>query len=341
MTATLRNRPQRLNNIIDIVRAMVQDHEVFPSLLPVELENATRDAKDEEGFGNPRFVRTRVPLSWLTRDLNVGTPTAGGNLVGSPRPEAVQKPIPFSVMVEAGVRTIPLPLGSNPPGIPTVTSPAVASWVTGEGQPLPPSDAVFGLLPASPKTLGATCTFTRRFMTVGGPAADISARTDLVRSLGVGLDRGILQGAGSGGEPQGLATLSGVGTQPGTGLAWSGIQAMRKAVLQGGARDDAVRVIAAPGVRELLATRERAAGSGFIWDYGQVDGRPAHATPQCPAGTLFMGDFSQVTVVLHGDVTLMVDRFNSTNGSARVVVMQDADILYPHPAVFARATSIT
>jgi hypothetical protein len=341
VTATLRNRPHRSTSMVDVIRTMVEDVDNFPQLLPSELEQATRQADDEELFGNRRFARARVPLRFLARDLNVGAPTAGGNLVGSPRGTAVESLIPFSVLVEAGITVVPAPAGENPPGLPVVTSAPVAGWVNGEGQPLPESDAAFGLENVAPKTLGAWCTVSRRLMTAGGPMADAIIRSELMRAIGRGLDRAILQGTGASGQPQGLATLSGVGVQSGTSLAWSGIQAMRRAVVLGGARDDAVRVIAAPAVRELLAVRERAAGSGFIWDGSTVDGRPAHASLQCPTGALFVGDFSQAAVVLHGDLTLTVDRFGSTNGSARVLVMQDADIRFFYPAAFARATSIT
>ena len=131
--------------------------------------------------------------------------------------------------------------------------------------------------------------------------------------------------------------------QAGASLGWAGIQNMLQQVADAGADDDAaIGFIGTPSVRELLSQRERAAGSGVVWADGAIDGHRATARRACPAATLIAGDFRYLRLVLHGAVTLIVDRYTfATTGAVRLVALADVAVVVEQPAAFPVASSIT
>lgn len=336
----------RFETLTDLLAAVHDDGDVPMERWPREIEQATRrlQAVKDVWFGataDSRVARFGVPLDALTRDLNVGTATAGGNLVGSPRVDAGGALRGFSVVADAGCTVMTYAASENPPGLPTVATPPAAGWVTAEGGAVPVSDAAFGLRSVGAKTVGLATRVTRRLMAVGGQLADTVIRRELMAALGRAIDRAALQGSGTNGEPLGLTGISGVFGQVGTSLGWAGIQNMLEATAAAGARDANVRFIASPDVRKLLAAREKAAGSGVIWDGATVAGRPADVSQESPAAGIFCGDWSKMFIIMQGDATVVVDRLRVTDGSALLILMVDVDIVVPYAGAFARAVSVT
>ena len=319
------------------------DRDLWPA--EVLFESRLRSLEKDVSVGamrDGRYGWLSAPLDYVARDLNIGTPTAGGNLIGSPRKLVGASLRGFSAVADAGATVLSFGASTNAPSYPSTTAPPVAGWVASEGGDVPQdSNFTVGLATVSPRTLGLWFRISRRLLLLGGDAADELIRQEIMQAIGRGIDKGVLQGTGSSGEPLGLNGVSGVHAQSGTSLAWAGIQNMLEAVGNGGARDADIRFIGTPAVRKLLAQRERAAGSGLVWDAASISGRPADVSLQCPAGTLFAGDFSQLVVSVHGGINLVVDRMRATDGSARVCAMVDMDVQAPYPAAFSRATSIT
>jgi HK97 family phage major capsid protein len=331
---------QRLNSLTEILDAMSSiTHAPDSDDYPHEVTKATRESA--AGFGNERFRSVRLPLNWVMRDLNVGSAAAGGNLVGAPRANHTESLRGFSNVADAGAQTVVFPEGSNPIGVPGVSAPPVAGWRTDEFAVFPESEMAFNLANVAPKSAGFWFRVSRRLLKMAGPAGDALIRTEVMKALGRAIDAAALQGSGTAGQPTGLASLAGVFNQPGASLSWAGVQAMLEAVRLAGGRDRSIAFIGAPGVARALSTRERAAGSGFVWDGGLIAGRPADVSLECPAGGLFVGDFSRMVVAIHGGLQLTVDAVPATNGSVRMVAAVDADIVVQFPAVFARATSVT
>lgn len=330
--------------LADVVRALVDPSISDKSAaLPEEVYRAT--VESEHGFNgrDARQLSVVIPWSLLQRDLNVGTSTAGGHLVGRPVSTARQSLLGSSAALQAGVEVVHVPAGAPVPGVPTVTAGGqlVAGFVTAEGVAVSQSDVVIGLNQTAPKTLGCFVDLTRRLALQGGPLVSALLMAELGIALSRGLDKAILQGSGASGNPQGLATAAGLFAQAGASLGLAGVQAMLEAVALGGAEDSSVRAIASPGVRKLLAARERAAGNGMLWDAGQLAGVPAGVSLQCPAATILAGDFSQVMLVIHGGVSVMVDPRLDVTGKHRVTALMDIDVLIRRPECFARATAVS
>jgi HK97 family phage major capsid protein len=310
--------------------------------LPESVVEATRQS--EHGFSAPRGPGSAVvvPAGQFFRDLNLGTATAGGNLVADPRAPGLDALRGASVVLDAGVSVRELPLG-NPPGVPFISGDPTATWAASESGAVGGSEPAIGLADFTPRTVGLHFTMTRKLINGMSPANELLVRRTAARALAKAIDAAVLQGAGSTSEPQGLATLAGVNVTSGTSLSWTAIQAMVAACLSAGVHEDRIRAVGAVGVRQLLGAREAVSTSGrYIWQAGACGGVAAMPSTEAPAGSLFVGDFSNIHLALHGGITLIVDAFTyATSGSVRVVFMMDLDILHPRPSAFARALSIT
>lgn len=335
--ATTRSIKQRIAaaenfSVVETLARMVEG-----KLDPEDIPEAVQFATKWSGMDPSNSLV--VSLRSLRRDLTFGAASAGGATVGSPRNFDAESLRGFSVTADAGLDVFVAPEG-NTPSIPVVDTPPVAAFVASEGGAVPDSDAVFALRTGTTYTGGVRCNVSRKFLLSTRPEVKALVSRELLSACGRLIDKAVLQGNGSN-EPTGLLTVSGVHDQAGASLAWAGIAAMFKAVADGGARDEDRRFIGASAVRELLQKREKATGSGIVWSGGAIDGVPASVSRECPAGTLFLGDWSQMTAMIHGGIRITVDPRVSPSGTHRLVVMFDLAVEARQPAAFSRATSVT
>jgi HK97 family phage major capsid protein len=287
--------------------------------------------------------RSYVPLGLVlqrTMTANAGGGSKGGYLVGSEVWEAWDTPRTWSVARAAGARlltnlkhNITLPRDADAPNV---------SWI-GETPPqveeTPPS---LGEVSATPHTAIATVKFSMQLLRQG-EAVESYIRERLARAVDEALDVVYFAGAG-GTEPLGLLNVPGIGTQSGTSLAHAGLLAMRKNVLNGGALESGLQWVGTPAVQEVLGARDRISNGGrFLWDDNGILGKPAYATKNGAASALVCGDFAQSAICVWGpglriDVDPSQD-FNSAGLVARVLLL--TDVIFPQPAAFCVATSVT
>jgi HK97 family phage major capsid protein len=231
--------------------------------------------------------------------------------------------------------------------IPRGTGAVTVTWQSAEGVAPSAVDAALGSVSVTAKTLIATVQCSAQLVRQAPSMQDFLARL-LLRSVRAAFDTALIQGTGASGQPQGLANLptaSGIQQVSGTSLAWAGILNAQRLASASGVTDSAMSWVGAPTVRETLAARERATGGGrFLWDDGFIAGSRALATPDAPASTLFVGDFSQGAVLaLFGPgIEIRFDPANDFNaGKVAFQVLAICDIVFPQPAAFVRITSIT
>jgi HK97 family phage major capsid protein len=235
---------------------------------------------------------------------------------------------------------------ANNAAIPRGTGAVSVSWQSGEGVAPSAVDETLGSISVTPKTVIATVQASVQLLRQSPALLDFLSRL-LLRKVRSAFDNALLQGTGASGQPQGLANLataSGIQQVSGASLAWSGIENAQRLVSASGVPDSRVTWVGAPTVRETLGQRERVSTSGrFIWDDAGISGRPALSTPDAPAATLFVGDFSQAVLALFGPgIELRFDPHNNyAAGLCAFQVLAMADIVFPQPAAFARIVSIT
>lgn len=277
-----------------------------------------------------------------TRDLTAAKASGGGYLVptGNLPLQAVMER--YSIFNEAGVTRIS-GLEPSPLTMPRTVTVPTASWLSAEGVTIGASDPVFGQVAMTPKWAAATIKVSRQLMlqsqaeqVVGPLVAEAIARA---------IDTAILHGSGVNGQPQGLFNTTGIGTQSGSSLAAAGLRTMRKAVLDAGGREDRLSWIGATDVQEVLNSREFSAGSGRqLWDTDGILGRPAVASSMVAAGSLVVGDFSRVTVVLFDAAGLTLEFNPYSNFAAGQVsfrLLVPVDVAVSPAAAFSTSTSIT
>lgn len=291
--------------------------------------------------------RIRVPLQALaTRDLTTTTDTQGGYLAGSSILPTISPLRPYSVTLQAGATML---TGlRNTVVAPRINADAQAYWLGTEATSVPESNLTIGQSALEPHPVSAYVECSRLLLKQGAYAAE-TVNISLLRAVAIALDRACLVGSGVGGEPAGLSVTAGIGTASGTALGWASLLSARASAVQAVGSDQNISWIGGSVAQRILAGRERAAGSGFCWDYGAaaldgtIAGHRAFATAACPNDSLFLGDWSQLLVGIFGD-SVVVEMNPYASFQAGVVgfrVVLPCDVAVVAPAYFSSISSIT
>lgn len=286
--------------------------------------------------------RPIVPWSALQkRDLTVGSASGGGYLAGVDNLDAIDSLRPWSVSVRAGITVVPGLKGNST--FPKTTNNVSGFWLSTEGSSVTASNATLGQLALTPRTAGALVNVSRLLLKQSAQTEPL-IRRELLRTIGTKLDSAVLNGAGSA-EPLGLLNTSGIATTVGTSIDWTKVCNMQQTVAEANADDGVVLFIGTPAVRKLLSSRERATGSGFIWQAGGVAGQPGYVTTDMPSATLICGAWPELLLAMWGPgVELAINPNDPTGfktGIVQVRVMVSCDVGVAHAAAFNAATSIT
>ena len=300
-------------------------------------------------FASCRARRDCAILDWnwlrsATRAMSTVPGAKGGYMVGVEHLPPVDPLWQDSVIGATGVQIIEGLTGNAT--IPRGTAAVATTWQAPEGNAPTAVDTTLGSASVTQKTVLATIKCSVQLVRQAPSLQDFLIRL-LLRSVRSALDNALLQGSGASGQPQGLANLPtalGIQQVSGTSLAWAGILNAQRLASVSGVRDSNMTWIGAPTVRETLAQREKITTSGrFVWEGGSIAGNLAIATPDAPASTLFVGDFSTAVLALWGPgIEIRFDPHNDFDG-ARVAfqVVCMCDIVFPQPAAYVRIATIT
>ena len=146
------------------------------------------------------------------RDLVVGTGTAGGhtvatNLLAGSFIDMLRKRM---VMNALGTTILNGLVGNI--AIPRQTSGATAYWVAESGAPTE-SQQAFDQVTMSPKTVGAFTDYSRKLLLQSSIDVENFVRMDLVKQIGLEIDRVALYGTGNSNLPLGIKSTSGINTK--------------------------------------------------------------------------------------------------------------------------------
>jgi len=94
---------------------------------------------------------------------------------------------------------------------------------------------------------------------------------------------------------------------------------------------------------KLLSTRERASGSGFIWEDGEVADQPAFATTVVPSATMLRVYWPSVVLASRGrGLELAIDPYTAfKDGRITVRAIATVDVGATVPAAILKSASIT
>ena len=280
-----------------------------------------------------------IPQDVLRRDLNVGTATAGGNLV-----ETMLDAGSFidllrnaSALDQAGA-TVLTGLTGNV-AIPRQSGAATAYWIAESGAPTESQQTV-DQVSLTPKTVAAYTDYSRRLMIQSSIDVENMVRGDLARVLALKIDLAGLYGTGSNSEPLGLKLTTGIGTENFAAAAptFEEVVALESDVATANALLGSPVYLMNAAMRGGLKTTKKDAGSGmFIMEGTEVNGYRGVLSNQVASGDLWFGNFADLIIGYFSGLDIMVDPYsNSTSGTVRVVAMQDVDIAVRHPESFSR-----
>ena len=276
--------------------------------------------------------------AFARRDLQAGTPSAGGNLVGSVSVQPLDVLRPFSVTARMGLTSVQN-LAANLL-LPNVGTAATGNWLANETSTITVSTPVIGQVSASPKMGGAIIRASRQFM-MQAASADEMIRQQLLGAVGQLLDAAVLNGSGASGEPTGLLIVAGVNAQSGA-VTHANMLTALETLGNAKADDEKIKFLTTPTVRKALQAREIVSTSGvMLWRDNAMIDKPAYVSTDCPAGTIFAGDWSQVLVAFWGSgLEIEVDPYTSfTTGAIQIRLLLHADVCFLKPAALLRHTS--
>lgn len=299
-----------------------------------------------------------VPYDWLAsrneqRDLNVGTPTAGGNLVATDLLMAsfIELLRNRSVVQAAGATILTGLVGDI--AIPRQTGGATAYWI-GEGNAPTESQQAIDQVPMSPKTVGAFTDYTRKLMLQTSLDVEMFVRGDLAAVLALAIDYASIHGNNgtNPNQPDGIENITGVGA-PGQGLGWAGVVGLETEVSTDNADVGRMAYVTNPLVRGKLKTTEKASSTAvFVWGDSEMplNGYRALVSNQVRANAgvganesfLFFGNWADLIIAMWSGLDILVDPYTgSTAGTMRIVALQDVDIAVRHAESFAFQQGVT
>lgn len=283
-----------------------------------------------------------VPADVMRRDLNVGTASAGGNLVETELDAAnfIDLLRNQSALDQAGA-TVLTGLSGNV-NIPRQSGAATAYWVAESGSPTE-SQQTIDQVALTPKTCGAFTDFSRRLIIQSSIDVENMVRTDLARVLALEIDRVGLYGSGSSNQPLGLKDTTGVLTEDfaANTPTFAEVVALESDVAGANALLGSPVYLMNSAMRGALKTAEKASNTAqFIYMDDEVNGYRAVVSNQVESNDLWFGNFSDLIIAYFSGLDLMVDPYTgSTSGTVRVVALQDVDVAARHGESFSRGNN--
>lgn len=295
-----------------------------------------------------------VPQDVQTRDLVVGTATAGGHTVSTDLLAAsfIDLLRNRMMVMSMGARLL-TGLNGNI-AIPRQTGGATAYWVAESGAPTE-SQQAFDQVTMSPKTVGAYTDISRKLLLQSSIDVEAFVRGDLATVLALAIDLAAINGSGSSNQPRGILNTSGIGDVAGgtNGLApaWAHIVELETDVAVANADVGTLGYLTNAKVRgKLKQTEQFSTTNGMpVWRDGgnPLNGYRAGVSNQVPSnldkGTssgvcsaILFGNWADLIIGQWGTLDLMVDPYsNSTSGTVRVVALQDIDVAVRHAVSFS------
>ncbi len=322
----------------------------------VEIEAHRALIKDKKlearngGFLVPAEVLSRAmfggPVEQLQRVLDLmgrtgqtaTTPSKGGYLVQQSN-MGFDELLRNRQMTKAlGVRSLPN-LRDNV-ALPRLASGSTAYWLSPEGSDITESEASFGQILLSPKTVGALVNWTRQLAMQANPAIDSIMSDDLNIALALAIDKAVLHGSGASGQPLGIANTVGVSAPSLASADWQKIINLETLVAIANADVAGMAFLTTPAFRGTLKGRAKATNyPSYLWENNLVNGYRGEVTNQVNSGFGFFGDWTRAVLGEWGVLELAVSEHTKfSSGGIQLRAFQTVDVGVRQPGAFAVAS---
>jgi HK97 family phage major capsid protein len=233
--------------------------------------------------------------------------------------------------------------------IPKMTADNTAYWLADETTQITESQPTLGQLALAPKNVAALTELSHQLMQQSTPDAETLVLTSIARDIGLAVDVGGLRGAGSGGEPTGIATTGSIGAFTGTSLASPGVLNAQADVATANALYPGCGYVTTPTVASLLMDRPNVSSATDgtpLWQGGMgegvIRGYPALSSAQMSTATMLFGWWPSVILAEWGVLELMVNPYSDfTRGLSAVRGWYTCDVGVRYAGAWSYASSIT
>lgn len=241
---------------------------------------------------------------------------------------------------ELGVQLISTQMDTD---FPALTAGNSAIWNSGENVEVAESAPATGKREARFHNLTAWLRFTRKMAVQANPAMEPLMRQDILRQIGIALDKAAIAGAGGvTAEPLGIIGTTGVGfVDTSAGLTWAKVLELANSVESenvepgsfGWAGDFATKLALmtkSKGTNEdaqfILSDAPKATLAGYRAEFSGV----------VPASTLVFGAWQHLMAIQFGGLDMVVDPYSEvTKGNIRIAAHTAWDFVLRHPESFA------
>lgn len=343
------DNPPAEYSLMRAIQLRMQGREVDGLEGEVSQEIARRTGKMPQSF----FVPTSLAVRTERRDLDLSA-GSGAQQTGTST-SMIEMLRNRAQVVGLGAQILNDMVGTF--DIPRQTGAATAQWVT-EGNAAAETAQTIGQVAFSPSTLSTWTDYTRKFVMQTGLAAEQFVREDLMRVAALEIDRTVINGSGTGEEPEGILQNSSI---PTVALGTDGAVPTRASLIdletevsQDNADGVAMAYLTNSKMRGKLKNTLTDAGSGlFVWGEGLggtnfVNGYTAAVSNQVPSNlekgasgavcsAAIFGDWASVIIAFWSGMDLLVDPYTGGNaGTVRVSLLQDADVQFRNTEAFAK-----
>lgn len=213
----------------------------------------------------------------------------------------------------------------------------------GRDQDVTASDGTFGLVKASPHTIGARTIIGRSMLKQSSIDAEALTQRNIVRAMAEGMDVKAFSGTG-GDEPAGLALATDINgatvTTPGS-ATWANILTFLSTIAADNVALNGMKWAMPTNVLFNLAGIEKASNTGVYlaqesnggWS---IAGYPVVVSNNVPAKSAFFGAWSEFYWIMWGAVDVTVNPYTyDAKGAVVITALQDYDHLITHGQAFS------
>lgn len=327
----------------------------------VSVELARRMGRDSNGF----FMPTDLPMM-REAGYYVGTPTQGGNLVktdllmGSFIDILRNK----AAVMQLGATFLPGLVGKVE--IPRQSGVSATQWIQETGT-VTGSNATFDKVALDMKTIAVKSFVSRNMLRQVTMSVENFVRNELATSIALAIDLAALSGSGSGSEPKGLASQTGIltveGGTNGAAITFDHLIDMETKVADANADGTSMAYLAnAVTIGALKKIKD--ANNNYIWKPivgasrnaipGEVNGYPVARSNQArknlTKGTssgvcseIFFGNWADLLIGEWGVLEILPNPYSAAaydNGGLEIRALQSVDIAVRHPESFCRMADV-
>lgn len=285
----------------------------------------------------------RASMGVGRRDLNVGTSTAGGNLVSTDLESQsfIELLRNQSAVMGLGARMLNGLVGNI--AVPKQTGAATAYWVAESGAPTE-SQQTIGQVSMVPRTLGAFTDISRKLLIQSSIDVEGMVRSDLAAVVALAIDLAALYGTGADNQPTGIKLVSGIGTVDFAAATPTNAEiiALETALTAANAGIGSMGYLVNASMRGALKGKEKASGYPVyvMGEKGEMNGYQSQVSNQVASGDVFFANWADLMIGMWSGLDLTVDPFAlSTQGAIRLVALQDCDVAVRHAESFARGNN--